>query len=91
MYCHFFRWIAVVNCVWGEWSAWGYGDNGTKQRARVKTVEENNVGTCDGLFTETEQCSSQDRETNLCPSKNYCIFRIFREDLNIKCGFRFRK
>ena len=76
MYFQYLRHIVVVNCEWGNWGTWGTcskscGDDGSKQRNRVKTVEEANGGTCDGQPIERKQCSGLAWGTNGCSRKKF--------------------
>ena len=55
----------AIDCQWDEWV---YGEcskicgNGTRTNTRVKLIDEENGGTCDGNLTEIEECN-----TNSCP------------------------
>ena len=51
-----------VDCVWGSYGEWSECSStcsiGTRERRRVKTIQESGTGTCDGDATQTEPCNS---------------------------------
>ena len=55
----------AIDCQWDDWV---YGNcsktcgSGTRTNTRIKSIVEENGGTCDGNFTETEACN-----INPCP------------------------
>ena len=79
IYLDFFFQITAVDCIWAEWGTWGQcsktcGDGGSRERIRVKELEEANGGTCNGQSTDTEQDCGYDPGTNGCPSgKKYLV------------------
>ena len=79
MYLRLLFQITAANCLWAEWGTWGQcsktcGAGGSRERIRVKELEEANGGTCNDQYTDTEQDCGYDFGTNGCPSgKKYLV------------------
>ena len=77
MYLHCFRWIAVVNCVWGEWTEGNCSlpcGGGYQINFREKLVSEMYGGECEGESETEEKCN-----THECPGKIWIIDHSFEE------------
>ena len=67
--------LLAIHCGWGDWV---YGQcskecgTGTRTNTRVKLVEEEHGGTCDGQPSEIEECN-----TDPCPSTITALFNHF--------------
>ena len=51
----------LVNCVWGNWSSYGFcnPNSGKQSRSRSKTIVEKNGGSCSGSSIDIRSCAGK--------------------------------